>query len=233
MTGFNPYAPPSAQTDGQATVLASATFLGSPLAGFIVMAMNERRLGRPGGMACFVVLIASVVARKLPRKLWLVGLASALLSGLSACERVAQPDDNAATITFTTNFSRGERSITLTRDGEVRVGEDKVGELTDGRAIVDGVEIGVLAADGSFTLQSLDASFSVSPDGALNLGKDEDYFRFADDGTMLGELVEETAGMRARYQGPADRRDELAFLFMAVTVARGPAIDQKAQPITP
>jgi hypothetical protein len=76
MSGFNPYAPPSAENDGQNqrfpgtgeplfidNQIVGATFLGSPIAGFIVMAINEKRMGRPEGVTKMVGLglVATVV----------------------------------------------------------------------------------------------------------------------------------------------------------------------------
>ncbi|PRQ05331.1 hypothetical protein ENSA5_03210 [Enhygromyxa salina] len=74
MTGFNPYAPPSAESDGPSDLpgtgeplftdaqVAGATFLGSPIAGFIVLAINERRMGRTQrfGKTVVVGVLASV-----------------------------------------------------------------------------------------------------------------------------------------------------------------------------
>ncbi len=85
MADFNPYAPPSATTDidpGTGDPLftdsqvALATFFGSPIAGFIVLAINERRMGRGDQIAkmiglgvvasAFVIGLALVLPSEMP-----------------------------------------------------------------------------------------------------------------------------------------------------------------------
>ena len=84
MDGFNPYAPPSPAsdtpladsgtgepvfTDGQVT---GATFLGSPIAGFILLAINEKRMGRPErfnkmvGLGLLASIVVVTVAFAIP-----------------------------------------------------------------------------------------------------------------------------------------------------------------------
>jgi hypothetical protein len=111
VSDFNPYAPPSAQSDGLSAhagigeplftdrQVAGATFLGSPLAGFILLAINERRMGRPerfakqvllGVVATAVVLAVSLI---MPPEMPGFAVALAYVLGMQQLARHTQGED--------------------------------------------------------------------------------------------------------------------------------------------
>lgn len=116
--------------------------------------------------------------------------------------------------------------MTLLAGGDVLVGDEKVGTYADGKLVVDGVHVGQLEADGEFRLGGFDdAVFQVDETGVMaKEGAEGGYVAYAEDGTMQGGVVEETKGMKGQIEGDPGLRREMTFLFMALTVARGPAI---------
>jgi hypothetical protein len=123
MVDFDPYKPPRVDdptsSDGGGEPLYTtqhvtlATFFGTPLAGFILLGVNERRMGRPekmanmiglGVVACVIVIALSLV---LPDAFPGFALSIAYLLGMQAIAKHLQGDEIMARLSNGTPKASG------------------------------------------------------------------------------------------------------------------------------
>jgi len=106
---FDPYRPPSVDAQGPTAGIGDplftpqhvtlATFFGTPLAGFVLMGLNETRMGRPGGMGKMIgfgILASAVtlaISLSVPDEFpsFIISLGSVL--GMQAIAKTMQGDE--------------------------------------------------------------------------------------------------------------------------------------------
>lgn len=147
----------------------------------------------------------------------------------SKSDQATEDEAGVARLTFSSPHSGGEKVIGVSANGDVSVGAVVVGKLADsGELTLDGAAAGKLSADGTFTLPKAEgATFRVDETGALFTKPDsKPYLAWGPQGAMQGQLMKETPGAAGTITGDAKVFRKMAFVFMALTVARGPDLGQ-------
>jgi len=147
----------------------------------------------------------------------------------AAVDAPAKFEPGVGSVRFESKMSDGPKIIALDKDGTVRIGERAVGIFAKNTLMLGGAEAGTLE-NGQYTLPSFDdAVFKLDDDGNM-VGDDGEgiYLGWNEDGTVMGKITAESPEFTATVTGDPKVRDELTFLFMALTVAKGPALADEA-----